>query len=292
MAFNGLVNSDAQGSIWFYSPGGLLIGGSAIFNVGSLLLSTSDLVVDGSNDFMPVAGQFSVAGTAGSTSAIEIQAGAQLRAESVGRSSYIVAVAPRIQQDGIVSVRGSTALVAAESVDFALDGNGLFNISVTQGTEVSSNTFTHTGETGGPDVGGVDGSPQRVYMVAVPKNNAITMAIQSGGQIGFDVAGAADLDGNAIVLSAGYNVADIGTGNPIATAPAGIGPADLSVARGSLQLEHLCRCDEQRDCRRQSGRRHTGHCICFEPFRQGQFPCRRASQSGLGYGGRRSLDRC
>lgn len=232
VAFNGLVNSDAAGRIWFYSPGGLLIGGSASFNVGSLLLSTRDLVVDGGNDFMPVAGQFSVSGAAGSTSAIEIQAGAQIRAEALGQSNYVVAVAPRIQQDGVISVRGSAALVAAESIDFAVDSQGLFNITVQQGTEVSSNTFAHTGETGGPDSAGA-GEFRRVYMVAVPKNNAVTMAIQSGGQIGFDIAGAANLDGNAIVLSAGYNIADTGTGSPIAATPAGIGPADLTVARGN-----------------------------------------------------------
>ncbi|WP_176594396.1 MBG domain-containing protein [Sphingobium sp. EM0848] len=229
---DGNINSDAAGSVWFYSPGGLLVGSTARINVGSLLLSTGDPVVDGSGDFMPTPGQFSIAGQTGSTSAVVVEAGAEVRAETVGQNNYIVAIAPRIQQDGLLSARGSVALVAAESADFAIDNLGLFNISVTAGSEVSSNTFTHTGSTGGPDAAAA-GEKRRVYMVAVPKNNAITMAIESSGSIGFDIAGAASLDGNTIVLSAGHNIADSGTGNPIAVGAAGAGPADISIARGS-----------------------------------------------------------
>jgi filamentous hemagglutinin family protein len=232
IAFNGTVNSASNVRVFFYSPGGLLIGSTARFNVGGLLLSTSDLIVDGQNDFMPTFNQFSVAGAAGSQSAIEIQTGAEIRAEAIGQSNFVVAVAPRIQQDGLISVRGSAALVAAESADFAVDNQGLFNITVNQGSEVSTDAFSHTGSTGGPDATGFSGF-QRVYMVAVPKNNAITMAIQSGGSIGFDVAGAASLDGNTIVLSAGHNIADTGIGDPIVGTPAGSGPANIVVQRGS-----------------------------------------------------------
>jgi filamentous hemagglutinin family protein len=231
-AFNGQVNSTPDVNVWFYSPGGLLIGSTARFNVGGLLLTAADPVVNGSNDFMANAGQFAVAGTPGSTSAVVVEAGVEVRAESAGKNNYIVAVAPRIQQDGLVSARGAVALVAAESADFVMDSTGLFNISVTQGTQVASNTFAHTGQTGGPGQS-ANGLNRRVYMVAVPKNNAITMAIQSGGQIGFDVAGAADVDGNAIVLSAGHNIQDSGRGNPIVATPAGIGNADLTIGAGT-----------------------------------------------------------
>jgi trimeric autotransporter adhesin len=237
--FDGTVNASNSVRVWFYSPGGLLIGSTARFNVGGLLLSTSDLVTTGGN-FMPVQDQFSVAGTAGSTAAVVIESGAEIRAEAMGQSNYVVAVAPRIQQDGLISVRGSTALVAAESADFAVDSQGLFNITVTQGSEVASNTFSHTGTTGGPDASsGVNA--RRVYMVAVPKNNAITMAIQSGGSIGFDIAGAADTVGNTIVLSAGHNIADTGNGDPIVANQAGVGSADLTVSRGSYTSNTVIR---------------------------------------------------
>ena len=59
-------------------------------------------------------------------------------------------------------------------------------------------------------------------MMAVAKNNAITMAIASGGSLGFSTADAANLDGSAIVLSAGSNIADTGSGNPL-TEPSGKG---------------------------------------------------------------------
>ena len=74
---------------------------------------------------------------------------------------------------------------------------------------------------------------RRVYMVAVPKNNAITMAISSGGTIGFATAGAASMQGNEIVLSAGENIADTGVGNPASGLAAGSGAASLTVGAGT-----------------------------------------------------------
>lgn len=233
VALNGAVNSSSNVAVWFYSPTGLLIGSTANFNVGSLLLSSADLVVDGTGNPMPTANKFSVFSPAGSTSAVVVQAGAQLNALTTGQSNYIVAIAPRIQQDGAIGVRGTAALVAAESASFAVGPTGLFTINVTSGTTVTGNTFSHTGTTGGPDSATNTGLPQRVYMVAVPKNDAITMAISSSGNIGFNIADAANVNGNAIILSAGNNVTDTGTGNPIVTTPAGSGTANLTIARGS-----------------------------------------------------------
>jgi filamentous hemagglutinin family protein len=48
VAFNGTVNSslfnDAPGgNIWFYSPTGIIVGPTATFNVGSLILTTDDI---------------------------------------------------------------------------------------------------------------------------------------------------------------------------------------------------------------------------------------------------------
>ena len=41
----------------------------------------------------------------------------------------------------------------------------------------------------------------------MPKNTAMTMLISSGADLGFEVAGAADVVGNAVILSAGHDVA-------------------------------------------------------------------------------------
>ena len=50
------------------------------------------------------------------------------------------------------------------------------------------------------------GDNHRIYAVAVPKNTALTMLIQQGADLGFDVAGAANVVGNSVVLSAGHDV--------------------------------------------------------------------------------------
>ncbi len=235
VAFNGAVTSAANARVWFYSPGGLLIGSTATFNVGGLVLTTSDPVIDAKGNFITTtsgAEEFSFAGVAGSTSAITIQPGASIKALSSGQSNYIVAIAPQIDQGGTISVAGSVALVAAESASFAVDSHGLFNITVSAGTTVADNTFVHTGSTGGPNTD-PSGSYQRVYMVAVPKNNAVSMAIAAGGSIGFAVADAAKVDGNEIVLSAGSNIADTGSGNPVVAGRAGSGAASLTVGGGN-----------------------------------------------------------
>lgn len=238
VAFNGAITSTANTRVWFYSPGGLLIGSTATFNVGGLVLTAADPVTDGTGNYITTASgtdSFSVAAAAGSTSAITIQSGASINAVNSGQASYIVAIAPQIIQGGTISVAGSAALVAAESATFSVDSKGLFNIGITAGSTVSSNTFVHTGITGGPDTAAqvCAGCEQRIYMVAVPKNNAITMAIASSGSIGFPIADAANLDGSTIVLSAGSNIADSGTGNPVVAGRAGSGTSTLTVGGGN-----------------------------------------------------------
>ncbi|MDE2303207.1 MAG: hypothetical protein KGK11_11685, partial [Sphingomonadales bacterium] len=234
VAFNGSVTSPGNIAVWLYSPGGLLIGATAQFNVGSLLLTAADPVVDANGNFMATPGQFAVAAAAGSTSAITIQQGAQINALAAGQSNYVVAIAPQISQAGSISVNGSAALIAAESASFTIDTNGLFNIQVTSGTTVASNTLVNTGSVGGANAAAA-GSFQRVYMVAVPKNNAITMAISAGGALGFAIADAANVSGDAIVLSAGGDVADItngGSSNPVVASAGGTGAASLTVGAG------------------------------------------------------------
>ncbi len=235
VAFFGTVDSTPNVRLWFYSPGGLLIGATANFNIGGLILTAADPVTNRNKSFITTSAgtdTFALAAAAGSTSAITIQPGANITATNPGQSNYIVAIAPQINQGGTIGVAGSVALVAAESASFAVDSQGLFNITVTAGTTVATNGFVHTGSTGGPNLAPTGGF-QRVYMVAVPKNNAISMAIASSGSIGFAVADAAKLDGDQIVLSAGSNIADAGSGNPVIAGRAGNGSASLTVGAGT-----------------------------------------------------------
>src|SRR3546814_1859618 len=91
--------------------------------------------------------------------------------------------APRIEQGGTVTVNGAAAYVAAEAVDLSIN-QGLFDIFISAGT-TDANGVVHTGSTGGPASTGV-GDNHRVYMVAVPKNQALTMLLE--GNVGFDTA--------------------------------------------------------------------------------------------------------
>ncbi|SNS81669.1 hypothetical protein SAMN06295912_11766 [Sphingomonas laterariae] len=195
------LGATAQGgSVWFYSPGGIIAGAGAVFDVGSLLLTTSDPVVDGSGNFI-TGGAFSLA-QAAAGSGIDIRAGAQINATPEG--SYVAVVAPTITQSGAVTVNGSAAYVAAEAAQITIL-NGLFDINVTVGSTADGTPLEHVGSTTGPASTG-SGDNHRIYMVSIPKNDAVTMMI--GGDLGFDVAGAADVVNNVVVLSAGRNVAD------------------------------------------------------------------------------------
>ncbi|HET9398674.1 MAG TPA: hypothetical protein VFO45_07650, partial [Sphingomicrobium sp.] len=49
---NSLVNGQTGGSIYFYSPSGFVITGTAVINVGSLVLSASPITVDGQGNFI------------------------------------------------------------------------------------------------------------------------------------------------------------------------------------------------------------------------------------------------
>jgi hypothetical protein len=204
VAINGTVISELQsaagrvkgGSVAFYSPGGLLIGSNAVFDVGSLLLTTLDPVRDGSGNFLGTGGNISLVGASGTTAPIITEAGSQIRALS--EDSYVAMVAPRIQHGGSVRVNGSAAYVAAEQASFVIN-DGLIDLKVQVGTSVAD-PIQHLGSTGGPASSG-EGDNHKIYMVAVPKNQAITMMLS--GSAGFDAATSATGENGEIILSAG-----------------------------------------------------------------------------------------
>jgi len=246
IALNGSIVAQLQqgagvvpgGNVWFYSPGGVLVGATATIDVGGLLLTTDDLVrnpvsgdfIDGANNAVFQAG---VPG-----SRVTIAAGASINATP--ENSYVALVAPVVDQSGAVNVNGSALYVGAEAATISFNTGGLFNITINQGSDgvgAGGVPVSHSGITTGPASSGA-GDNHRVYLVAVPRNTAITMAIGAGSSLGFDIAAAADTVGNSIILSAGYNVA----GNAIGAAPVNpgqaanitIGPASFtSAASGS-----------------------------------------------------------
>jgi filamentous hemagglutinin family protein len=231
--FNGTVNSSivsaTGGTVYFYSPGGIILGAGARFDVGALGLSTADPVVDSTGAFIDANGKV-IYNAAVPGTGVVINSGAQINAP-VDQSSYVAIFAPYIRQDGRIDVNGSTALVAAEAGTITWN-NGLFDVQVTTGTDGNAGVaIEHSGFTGGSTAGTGGTDRQRVYLVAVPKNTAITTLIAGGSQLGFDVAGAADVDGNKVILTAGYDVSGDSTSVSLG---AGTGTADIVVTNSSV----------------------------------------------------------
>ncbi|PXW78043.1 hypothetical protein C7451_103151 [Blastomonas natatoria] len=240
IALNGTIISQLQtgaglvsgGNVYFYSPGGIVIGSTGVIDVGGLLLTSLDPVRDGSGNFITAGGALTLGPAASATSYVQVDTGAQITLTP--QNSYVAMVSPIIRQNGSVNVNGSAAYVGAEAATITFAGNGLFDIQVTTGTNgdaAAGNTaIAHNGSTTGPASSGA-GDNHRIYMVAVPKNNAITMAIGGGSTLGFDIAGAADVQGNSIILSSGFNV----SGDTIDQAPANPGQqASLFISSGTI----------------------------------------------------------
>ena len=113
------------GNIWFYSPGGIVVGATATFDVGGLLLTSLAPTLD----FTSSSGSFVAGDTAPGN--IEIQQGAKINALEQG--SYVALFGPKIIQAGDVRVNGSAAYVAANSLTMNIN-QGLFDITVDVGT--------------------------------------------------------------------------------------------------------------------------------------------------------------
>lgn len=200
------------GSVWFYSPGGIIVGSTAVIDVGNLLLATGDPT--GGSGVISNPTQFAINSVPDSNAAINVQAGAQITASNAG--SYIALVAPAIVQSGTVSTNGSAAYVAAEQTTLTFN-SGLFNIQTTVGSNANNNTpLVHDGTTRFID----DSGQRRAYLVSVAKNDAITMLIEGSGQLGFDMATGVNVDNGVVVLSGGFDVADTAYTNLAGTATA------------------------------------------------------------------------
>jgi filamentous hemagglutinin family protein len=232
VAMSGTINSlvdgvPGHGSIFFYSPSGFVIGSSAIINVGSLVLTASPITVDGNGNF--INGTTVEFGQAPNPAAkVVTNAGSTISALNEG--SYVALVAPRVEHHGTINVNGAAALVGAEAATINFRAGGLFDIQVDVGT-TDENGVVADGTITGPVSTGF-GDNHRAYLVAVPKNTALTMLIGAGADLGFDIAGAADVDGNAVVLSAGYDISFGGT-NSAPSAASGA-DADFSISNANF----------------------------------------------------------
>jgi hypothetical protein len=214
-------NGPIGGSVWFYSPGGIVIGGTGSFNVGNLVLSTAELK-NGANGLFASGNtiRFGTTGLASPAgSGVTIMNGANIQLNNPG--SYLAIVAPIIVQGGRVNVNGSVAYVAAEQANISINA-GLFNINFVAGT-TATNAITHT-ETGITTGPGQTGNGN-ITFAAISKNNAITSLLLSGS-IGYTPAASASIQNGQVVLLGGYS-------DPAASTPVGSGATNIQLG-GSL----------------------------------------------------------
>ncbi|MGN6848874.1 MAG: two-partner secretion domain-containing protein, partial [Sphingomicrobium sp.] len=187
-----LSDGTTGGNVWFYSPGGILVGSKATIDVGGLLLSSIDLP----GGFTTNSTGFSASFRETQTSAgpIQVMPGAMINAQS----SYVALVAPRIEQGGNVQVNGSAAYVAANQASLTFN-SGLFDISIPDGGGTADpNGIVHTGTTGGP-ANSTPTDNHGIYMMVLPRNQALTMLLD--GNIGFDAATSASVINGQIYLT-------------------------------------------------------------------------------------------
>lgn len=193
IAFEGTVTSrlsDAGpigGNVWFYSPGGILVSSTAAFNVGGLVLTTSNLA-----QIDKLGTELTFLGVTEPGSQVMIENGA-----AVNAGDYVVLWAPRVEQAGNVQALGNVSYVGAEQGQLIVTG-GLFDMSVSVGTE-DANGLVHTGTTGGATP--VDNPTRAISMTSVAKNDFVTMLV--GGNIGYANASAASVNNGVVLLTAG-----------------------------------------------------------------------------------------
>lgn len=205
LSIAGTVESSTLGQVWFYNAGGWVVGAKGVFNVGSLVLTSLPITIDPAGPGARLYGDKGEIrfGTAlDPKSSVSIQSGASIRA-TMANSSYVALVAPRVDQAGTVAVNGSAAYVGAEAATMTING-GLFDIIVDSGTDDDVGV-SHSGSTTFPANAGSTDTNRGIYLVAVPKNQAMTAVVS--GRLGYDSATSASIVNGSIVLSAGHNVA-------------------------------------------------------------------------------------
>ncbi|MBF9151775.1 hypothetical protein, partial [Novosphingobium jiangmenense] len=205
LSISGTVESSSLGKVWFYNAGGWVVGPKGVFNVGSLILTSLPITIDPASDTVSRLygdkNEIRFGSAIDPKSSVSIQSGAQINA-TLANSSYVALVAPKIDQAGTVKVNGSAAYVAASAATMTIN-SGLFDIIVDSGSEDDTG-ISHTGSTTWAANDGSIDTNHGVYLVAVPKNQAMTAMVS--GRLGYDSATTAEVVDGSIVLSAGRNV--------------------------------------------------------------------------------------
>jgi filamentous hemagglutinin family protein len=225
----GEVTSGSNVDLWFQNSGGILIGENARFDVGSLVLTTSSLARtgvytwEGESD-IPDRRVVNIRSTAGSPPTAGIDVRGQITVGGSDRSdAYYAIIAPRINiaATSTATVAGSVAYVAAEAADITIR-EGLFDIQVSSGSSVQD-ALVHSGST----MVAASSDSQNIYMIAMPKNDAITMLV--GGNLGWNATTSSVASDGSIILSAGRNI----SGRSVDTSSSGNAGGEIQFSTAS-----------------------------------------------------------
>ncbi len=204
---NGLATPG--GTVVFFAPGGIVVGPTGVFDVGSLVLTTADPQMLG--------GGFRFNSAPGSTAGVTIAPGASITASTVG--GFVDLVAPRVRQNGTVTVNGDAVYVAAEQADVTANADGSTVVVLSRGAQVGSDPLLleHTGVTTGSSAAPAGAN---IVLAAIGRN--APALVQVGGTLGY--AGGS----GTVTIAAGNPVGVVGlTASGVAT------PTDLRLASGS-----------------------------------------------------------
>ncbi|WP_293883145.1 hypothetical protein [Sphingomonas sp.] len=240
ISINGNVNSTITigsslsapgGSVWFYSPGGIVVGAGAAFNVGNLVLTAADIELGYGSDLYNTAGSKTIHFRGGDTnSQINIMPGASITQTKA--NSYLAVFAPVINQGGTVQVNGQVAYLAATQADVTID-LGLFAVNFIAGS-TGGNSITHTNSTTGATQD--PAAFNNIYLATIAKNDAISSLLVSG-TLGYTPAANAGIVNGQVVLSAGYNVSNADRAvSPITTKFAGTGVGNITLGNSQFTV--------------------------------------------------------
>ncbi|GAA5054544.1 hypothetical protein GCM10023208_17490 [Erythrobacter westpacificensis] len=199
--------TDAQGTpvapggfVAFYSPTGILVGSTAVFEVPQLMLTTNAVDIASFTDFATGAGPLLLSGD---ISSIGIAPGASLTGTPEG--SFFIVSSSNINMAGDAYFNGSAAYVGSLEAQLA-HNSGLFDIIIPFASGSEGPAITHTGSTGGPESSGA-GDNHVIYGVTSALPSSTTgVSMLFSGNLGFDVATGATVAGGEIILSANYDV--------------------------------------------------------------------------------------
>ena len=191
----GNLTSDRNVSVFVYNPNGIVVGANAVFNTGSLVLSTLEPI-----DFEDGGPSYRFAGPATRTAGITVRNGATINVGGGNRG--LVMVAPAINADGDFNAPGQdVAFVTATDVTLRYDSDSPLSITLNRGTAVAGRTQYVRGTVDGNNAIFALASQGTVTDSLLQVDASVTTAAQ--GSRGIVLAAGRSAEGGGVTIGTG-----------------------------------------------------------------------------------------